>query len=513
MGNQLGIDLSGALNTIDTYMGDELDATLAKFGEQMGVTGEALAAYIQTFFTIVNAALSAKPLDKQTKSNAGTGALVGAGAGAVIGGIIGSAAGPLGTAVGALLGSQLGQIGGQLIGGMIKWGPQNGETKSRHVFANWLEDQLSKLDAATFINRNGQFTTARGSMMNFIEGDTSRFNDPNWAQSMAGWGKDAVNTFTALGNALKETLGITDRVGQQIGFLLGENLAGNIDNARLLVYELGLSFEDLSQALLNMAKQGEITWGEYVSQVAGLGEAFKPGLSAMGNLKGAVDELIGSGGRGMAALKAIKDIAQEGLEQGAHTLDELQQRLVASGIDPAQAQAIIASMKEQGVRTVQEIANLSEAQTGAIVAGIGARSKEISDKWQEIGNNLEKIKWNLDQLPTSKDIKINISAELDSNMKKVIDSGIVGGAGLNNVDVESPTVSTRSVSQSQVKSAAIRGNNMSGKVSANSFNISIDARGADSGVEQRIHDVVNSYREVIANDAANMVYSNQVRGA
>lgn len=510
IGQQLGVDLSGVFNQLQQNFGTEMSSMLDKLAKSLGMEGDgagaALGSYIGTGLQVISAGLEAKGKDKATKSNAGTGAAVGAGAGMAIGAIWGPA--------GAALGAEIGKVAGEMIGSTMKWGPQNADTKSRHVFANWLEDQLNSLQAVGLFDRNGQFRTARGSAMNFVEGDTGRFNKPGWADEMSKWGEDARTMFVGLGNALKETLGITEKVGAQIGYLLGENLAGNIDNARLLVFELGLSIDDLSEALLKMAKRGEITWGEYAAQVASLGEAFKPGLQAVGDLTGAVNELYGSGGRGMAALKAIKDIAQEAIDLKATNIDQLQQLLVQKGISPEEAAAIANAFKQQGIKTLQEVANLSEAQTGQIVASIGAQSDAVRKKWEEVSTSLEKIKWDMDQLPTEKDIEINFKGKFDATMQKAADAGLLenGNSTLSPVDnTASTTAKNARVSASQVRMASAGAGAMKAQ-SVNAFSISIDARGADAGVEDKIHTIITGYQDVIAKNAASMVVDYQSRG-
>lgn len=512
MGNQLGVDLSGILNVVQDKFSNQMADAMQSIAESIGMTGEgagaAFADYVGVGLQVVNQGLQAKSQDRATKSNAGTGATVGMAGGAIIGGIFGGPAG-------AMLGAQIGQVAGTIIGGMIKWGPQNADTKARHVFANWLESQLEQLSAVTLRTRNGQFATVQGNMMNFVEGDSGRFNTPGWADDMNKWGSEARTTFEGLATAIKGVLGITEDVAGQMAYLLGENLAGNIDNARLLVYQLGLSFEDLSEALLKMAKQGEITWQQYVVNLAGVSEAFVPGLKAVNDMKGAVDQFIGSGGRGMAALKGIKDIAIEAIEGGAKTLDDLKRQLVAGGMTPEDADKFVSALRASGVRSLEEIKNLSEAQLGQIVASVGNSVDSINNKWKEIGTNLEKIKYDMDNLPTEKDIKVNFKATFDENMQKASDAGLLDAGNTKLGDVPPPTNQTKamSVGARQTQAAQTTINSSPNVMKAQSLNVNIDARNAEIGVEERIRTVITSYGDMIAQQAANIVMDNQTRGA
>lgn len=506
IGNELGVDLGGVFDQLSQNFGSQMTDLMNTIGKSLGMTGAEFAGYMNVVVEGIGNALRAKSIDKENKSNKGTGGAIGYSAGASIGAYFGGPAG-------AQLGGEIGKVVGEAIGDQFKWGPQNKETRARHVFANWLEDQLSQLQAVTLMDANGKFVSARGNLMNFVEGDTGRFNKPGWADEMQGWGDTARGMFDGLGNALKGLLGITEDVGGQMAYLLGQNLAGNIDNARLLVYQLGLSFEDLSEALLKMAKNGEITWQEYAANVAGVAEAFKPGLSALNDMTGAVNQLIGSGGRGMAALKGVKDIVIEAMEGGARSLEDLRGQLVKGGMNPEDAEKFVQALKAAGVRTLEEVKNMSEAQLGQIVASVGNSVSSINDKWKEIGTTLEKIKWDMDKLPTEKDIKVNFTASFDDNMNKARDAGLLDPNGNSSFgEVAPPNTSNTRVSGTQSKMAARSLNTGGGTFKAQAFNINIDARNAEAGVEEKIFQVVRSYGDVIAQQAANIVRDEVARG-
>lgn len=507
IGNVFGVDLSRAMTIASQNFQEEMTSIADFFGEQLGITGKEFGGYMQAAATVFSNIMNAKGLDKSTKSNRGTGGAAGSGIGAAVGGYFGGAAG-------AQFGAEIGNIIGQEIGAMFKWGAQNANTQARHAFANWIEEQLSQLQAVTLMDRNGRFVTTSGSAMNFIEGDSSRFNTPGWANEMDAWGANARNMFDGLGHALKGLLGITDKVGGQIAYLLGQNLAGNIDNARLLVYQLGLSIEDLSEALLKMALTGEITWQQYASFAAGLEEAFKPGLKAVNDMTGAMNEFYGSGGRGRAALKGFLDIIQEAIDGGAKTVDDLRAHLIKGGMSAEDADAFINVLKANGVKMLSEVKNMTDAQLGTIVAGLGNSIDAINKKWQEVGKTFEKMKWDLDNLPTEKDIKVRFTGEFDENMNKADRAGLLDGSNSKLQPVDSSGVSVKSFGVSGAQqSGAVRTMSATGSVKASSYTIQIDARNADAGVEDRIRNVITSYGDAIAQQAANIVMDNQVRGA
>lgn len=512
LGDQLGVDLSGVFDQLSQNFGSEMSGIMEQLAGAFGMNGSGglsagaeLGQYAGLGLQAINLGISAKGKDKKTKSNQGTGEAVGFGLGAIVGGIFG---GPFGAA----LGGELGKAVGGLVGSTMKWGPQNKETQARHVFANWMEDQLKQFRSVSLFNNQGQVISARGSLMNFVEGDTGRFNKPGWADEMNAWGTEARATFDGLGTALKELLGITEDVGGQIAYLLGQNLAGNIDNARLMVYQLGLSFDDLSEALLKAAKQGDITWQQYQANLAGVEEAFKPGLKGVNDMKSAVDLLVGSGGRGMAALKGLRDIVVEAIEGGAKSLDDLKAELIKGGMSAEDADKFIAILKARGIKTLEEVANLTEAQQGQIIADIGNGIESINNKWKELGTNLDKIKVDMDNLPTEKDIKINFKATFDENMQKAQDAGLLDRenrmAAVPAPNLNSPA---QRVGQSNVQAAKSTMDSSSPFFKATNYTVQVDARGADPGVEERLENLMKTYREVIVSQAVNTMMEVQAR--
>ena len=141
IGNQLGVDLSGIFTELSENFGDEMTELMNTIGEQLGMTGAEFAGYMNVVMEGIGHALNAGSVDKANKSNKGTGGAIGYAAGAAIGAYFG---GPFG----AQLGGAIGKAAGEAIGDTMKWGPQNKETKARHVFANW---HLAKLTVALSI--------------------------------------------------------------------------------------------------------------------------------------------------------------------------------------------------------------------------------------------------------------------------------------------------------------------------------------------------------------------------
>lgn len=376
------------------------------------------------------AASQAGDVDRQTDSHEGTGAA----AGAAIGGAIGSIWGP----AGAVIGAQLGQIAGGLIGGAFGRGATHPESVAREAFGHFVEDQFKALESIAFFDVERRVKTFNSDMLNFVSGAKDRFNIPEWDKQMDSWSETAKKTFLGLGEGLEEILELTEDVGGQIGFTLGENLAASVDNARLFVYQLGLSLDDIVEKLINTGLTGEMSWHEVEVAIQGATEAFKPGLEAVGDLKGALEELEGSGGRGAAAIKAIKDIAVEAMEAGARTIEELPAHLAAAGASEETINAIMGAIRHRGVQTLEELAEVSNRVGGGIVADIESASATMAETWHDMAEELDEVRSKLEALPEKlqSTVTIKVQTDMDSDARAAIDAINTGG---NAIDIDTGT--------------------------------------------------------------------------
>lgn len=345
--------------------------------------------------------------------------------GAVAGGIIGAAIGAyFGGPQGAAAGAQIGSALGSFFGGLFKKGVKNPETKARHAFEQWLEDRFKELGKIRIMDANGKLggylTDFRGKEL------TPDFNDQGpggWVSDMDAWGEKAKNSFLGLGEAMKELRGISEDVGAQIGYMLGTNLAGNIDNAKLLMLQLGLTFEEVSEALLKSAMKGTISWLAFNSYIRDTAEAFKPGLSAVGAISQAFQNLIDGAGQGRESVKAFKDIAVEAMEAGVKTMEGLKQYLLAQGFDPEYVEALMDAAKQRGVDSLKEWSEATDQVAGSIIGDMEAMSTKLQEEWNKMRENLKDFSKSLKEIPkeVQSTIKIKVKTEYDENTKQVIE--------------------------------------------------------------------------------------------
>lgn len=417
--------LSGALGSIAQSIGESLGMTSQQGTSGIGpvangdqyaksLQGKSYQAEITAGIEAIFSAINAKEIDKKTKSNEGTGGAVGSAIGTSLGALFGNPE----------LGGKIGKALGAAIGSTMKWGPQNPATQARHSFANFIEEGFAKLDKISFFDQNKKLQSMKGSEFNFLEGSSSRFNNNNWADQLNSLDKTTRATFLGLGEAMEEILGLTEDVGSQIAFLLSENLGGSIDNARLMVMQLGLSMEEMEEKLIAIGRSGEMSWLEVETGLQGVAEAFKPGLAAVGDLKGAFDQLVQSGGRGIVALAGIRNIAVEAIEAGATSLQDLGNRLLALGTNPEQVDALLASLKQRGVKTLEELAAASDRVAGGIVADMNAGSNSLANLWAGMEERIQSITKQLEAIPNEKttNLKLFVTAEMTDDARKALNS-------------------------------------------------------------------------------------------
>jgi hypothetical protein len=474
--------LGSALSTSDAHnagiQGPGLpDGSFGPAAAAGGVPQIAIAMQaIQTVVQLAQDLKSAKKIDAQKNDFSGTGGVLGQ----------------------LILGNQLGAPVGSFIGGLFGRGPQNKETQARHQFAGYMEDNIKQKGAFTVFDGKG----GQSKLTNFLEGSSTRFNDPKWADELNGQADKVKGTFSGLGEAFKNLLGITEDVGGQIAAMLGENLKFNLDSARHMVKRLGLSFEEIEKQLVEIGLKGDKTWLEIETQIQGVAEAFKPGLTAVGAFGQAMSNLLGSGAKGFEAVQSIRDIAVEAGEAGIKSFDALRVELLKT-FDPATVDAFFKALKQRGVTSIGELMQLSDREAGGIVADMQALGVKFTDSGKKITDG----------------ISAN-TASTDSNTSALnANTRALGGKAPAAEEPEEPETAfakggvingpTRALMGENGPEAVLPLTRRNGKLGVHMFGgisggggggyiINVDARGAAPGVEKAIRSaLVSSERRVM----------------
>lgn len=300
-----------------------------------------------------------------------------------------------GAAIGGPIGAGIGSVVGKLAGGLLGHafgGDTDPAANAREAFVKALNEAIG--DRGLVIqNPAGSF--AQLDHFSILGGGRNKFSPGESGFSFFNELKDeARETFGALGLAFKNIFELEDADAAQLGAILSENLLGSIDNARLLVQKLGLDFQQLSDIALEAARAGDISWLEFNTTIRGLGEAFEPGLEALGAVGQAFDNLIASGGRGVEAIKAVRDLAVETQEAGGESLEDLRAHLLASGKSADEVNKIMETLAARGVTSLEELVNASDELAGAIVGDLEAAGLGFA----QLGEDVTRVRDVLEQI-------------------------------------------------------------------------------------------------------------------
>lgn len=512
-------------NNPEGFYGPGGDPSGSGQGQAPTSGGGGAAGYIQGGLTVIGSATTMSEKNKASNSNEGTGELVGAAIGMGIGAAVG---GPLGAAIGA----QLGQMGGGFIGSFLGTGSGDKGEQARKQFEQYVEETFHKLGSVAFFGADG-LKVFKGDRLNFVKGSADAFNE-EWATAFNEVDQAAGNVFSGLGFGLQKVLGITEDVAGQMGVMLAENLGGNLDNARLLVLQLGLSLEEMEAAMVQAGLSGEQSWHEVEVGLQGVHRAFEAGLEAVGDISGAFEMLEGSGGRGVAALKAIKDIAHEAMEAGATTMQDLRQKALEAGVDEENIDAYLQALEQRGITTLEQVATASDRILGGVVADIQSASETMAKEWKDIGLQLDDIDQKLRNLPEeiNSNVHITVTSQMDRDAKALIDQ-VNSGESSANIDLPTTGMAKGGIISSRTRMGnVVAGENGreailplrqmangnlgvasegGGGRGGKSTVINIDARGAASGVEQLIRAEIEAMGEYAIAKSVEIVGSEMAR--
>lgn len=406
-----------------------------------------------------------------------------------LGQIGGTALGSLFGPMGASVGGQLGEMVGSFLGGIFGGG-KNPETMARKKVENWLEDQF-KDKSVSFFNKEGKKQRFDN---NFKTGDSTRFNKPGWGDAYQK--TDSFGTFDAVGKGLTKLLGITEDVGGQIGFILSENLSGNIDNARILMQELGVTEQQMTDAFVASGEDGSMSWHAVEVALQGVSAAFGEGLVAVGDMAGGFQQVVDSGGDGMDAIMGIKNAAIEAGEAGVTSFAAWREALLAAGSDPAYVDAFFQALDQRGITSLDQIKDATNRTLGGVIADMESLSPALAEQWHLAQAEAMKYAETISKIPdnSTKNVQLNVTANISGDAKKALD--MAGGANVQATPfakggiVKRPTLGLVGEAGPEAimplgrLNGMLRNSSMSGNGGGTTYNI--DARNASPGVERDI---------------------------
>lgn len=394
-------------------------------------------------------------------------------------------------------------IAGYLTGGMSEAAlsvmssgvKSNPDTLSRLGVTGWIEEQL-KGKNSMFYNKEGKLENFSGDIKT---GGSDKFNTPGWGDQFMQ--QEGSKTFAAVGEGLVNLLGVTEDVGAQIGVILSENLNGNLDNARLLMQELGITQEQMTEQFVMMGESGAMSWHAVEVAIQDIAPAFGEGLIAAGDMVGAFDQIIASGGDGKDAIIAIKNSAIEAGEAGVKSFEEWKQALLAAGKDPEMVEAFFQALSARGLDTLEKIKEASTRTVGGVVADMQTISPVLAEQWIAAQQEAQEYIDTIAQIPDDsvKNITFNVDANISEDARAAMSmSG--GGVDVSGVGDVPDTAAMEPPAARNLNGASARGTYF------------LDLRGAAPGVDSEVRRALKEIEGDIVVKAMNRTSAAAARG-
>ena len=414
------------------------------FGEQFGqqIVGDMINGLSQAF----SALSSGGSLDPAIQEMGGS-------IGSAIGGALaGTAGAQFGEKFGKKVGTSLGKIG-ESTGGTVRGiasilsggltdalglgpgienmfsGNKNAEANARVGFEKFIREVLDEKELQLVID--GQL-----QKLDFgIKGGRGAFDGGGlFDTAFEGLDADVVAGFSGIGIAMQNLLGLGEDVGSQLGAILSDNLGGSLNNLQILINRLGVSAEDMSQAVKDAWLTGDISANEALVTLQKIQQVTTQGIpDGLGFTAQAFDNLIKSAGSGEIVLDALGDLAVEAGEKGIGSLEALRQDLLASGADASKIASLFDAIANAGITSLDALKNVSVDSALAISSALESTPDFFADKIA----SLDEIQGRLDRIENKEvDIKFNFKSTIDENTNKAMQAGAFNSSGTETVGAE-----------------------------------------------------------------------------
>ena len=348
-----------------------------------------------------------------------------------IGGTITQTVGTALAASGNPLGIALSAFGPSLVDGLVDsigdafGGKTDAQANAREAFEGFLIDAFSAVNAQSVIN--GELV----KLADLVDFDRDFFDSDEDGQGFSFFNSladDVREAFAGVGIGLSEILEDPENLGAQFGAELATGFEGSLFALRGAVDALGLSFEDLGQAIIQSAKQGEISFLEAESALRGLGTLAQDGIPGqIGAVTEAFNALKQAGVTGGATtIQAFKAVGTELTELGANTIPEIEAALTDLGFSSEDTSKFIEALGEVGITSAQQIADATDRLAIQALADLESQAFAFAESFEDSTQNLID---QLNNIPEEINSRVIIDVETraaDSGAQQVIDSGALG---------------------------------------------------------------------------------------
>ena len=236
------------------------------------------------------------------------------------------------------------------------------------------------------------------------------------------------SAFFGVGEALTQLFDDAALDAGQVAALLAENLGGSLNNLQVLIQSLSISVGELEEAMIEAAKNGEISFLEAESALRQIGQLAETGIPGqIGAVSEAFDNLKKAGEQGgLFTIDALRDIGAEAAELGATSLVDLRQALEDAGVSAEDLNKFFESLAEVGISSVEELANITDRQAIQVLADLETIAFGFLETTNQAADDLVS---RLENIPDQIESRIVIDVETrarDQGAQQVIDSGALG---------------------------------------------------------------------------------------
>lgn len=161
----------------------------------------------------------------------------------------------------------------------------------------------------------------------------------------------------------------------------------------------GVSFKGMADQADKAFLSGQKTFAEARDLLTGKGT---------NNIGNAFKTLTESGTRGGAiSLDALKDLGKNTLAAGGKTFDDLVNKAISQGVSQETVQKLLITLKNQGISTLDQLANASTDTGIKILAGL----QDIAFPFKETSNAVLQLLDDISKIPDSKDVDVRLNLQ------------------------------------------------------------------------------------------------------
>lgn len=235
-------------------------------------------------------------------------------------------------------------------------------------------------------------------------------------------GKGDVAEYTARIEKLKEKLdGLTDTSSE--GTFNAEFLdfigkfADNLDLIALAADKAGISLDAMKESAMG----GFLSGTESISEAWAKMQDVGPGISGKtGAVAESYKKMLEAGSMGgTVTMNYLRGMAGEVKEFGGTTLDDLSSMLLGQGVSSSEVSLIMSGLQNAGIDSLDEL----EGASNETALNILHYFEELQVPFQETSESIKNITKELQDIPNSKDVTINIKkGAIDPALAAILDS-------------------------------------------------------------------------------------------